>query len=158
MSHFCYFAVSSSTPKTNNICANNHYPGGTIIADGTDNSGNTICSILHNHFRRQKLDGKRRTKISITGTVHVMALCSAYAVYHVYSVLPQFSERQRPNLVRVTIDLTSQYGGLSLMIMLVAAALVNQRSLMKLINALFEIDDLLMRRLNIAVPNGRWLM
>ncbi|XP_065073858.1 uncharacterized protein LOC135697651 [Ochlerotatus camptorhynchus] len=146
-----------SLTQTDNICANNHYRGGTIIADGTDNSGNRIISILHNHFRRQNLEAKRRIKISIIGTVHVVALCTAYAVYHVYSVHSKFSDRQRPNLVRVAIDLTSQYAGLCLVIILVSAALVNQRSLMKLINALFEIDDLLMSRLNIAVPNGRWL-
>lgn len=159
-----------------NICVDNHYRNGIITASGdtvptaptaittTNNRSNKKNSVvlwttaLRNHMHLLKPGSQRSLKFSIAGIVHVVAFCTAYGSYHVYSTLELFSKTKRPELVRMVIDLINQYAGCCLVVTLVSAALVNQHSLMKLINTLFEIDDLLMSRLNIAARSGRWLL
>lgn len=103
------------------------------------------------------LNSKKSPKYSIIGSIYSILTASLYGMYHLYASSKKTDAPETGNLVTFLINTYNQYSGCFLVVSLVYMSVIQQRSVMKIIENLFDFDVLLMDAFAVKINNFQWM-
>lgn len=103
------------------------------------------------------LNSKKYPKYSLIGSAYSIITASIYGIYHLYATQKKTDAPVTGNLVTFLINTYNQYSGCFLVVSLVYLSVIQQRTVMKIIENLFNFDVLLMEAFAVEINNFQWM-